>query len=191
MRTKEELINSLVIRLADNSNMPVRELKNVIAGELYEYSVERIECTELSVGDGSVTTALMNYFEVGKLSVNMAEGTLMRYKEAVAQLCAFCGKELNMITSEDISNFLYRYKVIHECQDTTMESKRLYFSSVFGYLYKHKKIESNPMLMVEGIKCKSKVKLPLSEEEMERIRMACEKETKRSGVRDIAIINFS
>lgn len=45
MRTKEELINSLVIRLADSSNISVRELKNAIAGELYEYSVSKIECT--------------------------------------------------------------------------------------------------------------------------------------------------
>ena len=66
MKTKEELINSLVIRLADSSNISVRELKNAIAGELYEYSVLKIECTELTTGDGSVTNALMNYFEVGK-----------------------------------------------------------------------------------------------------------------------------
>ena len=190
MKTKEELINSLVIRLADSSNISVRELKNAIAGELYEYSVSKIECTELTTGDGSVTNALMNYFEVGKLSANMSENSLQRYREAIGQLCKFCGKELNMITSEDINNFLYKYKKIHGCQDTTMESKRLYFSSVFGYLHKHKKIEENPMVMIEGIKCKSKVKTPLSEEEMERIRMACERETKRSGVRDIAMINF-
>lgn len=187
--TKEDLINSLVIRLADSTNISVRELKNAIAGELYDYSVEKVECTELSTGNGSATDYLMNYFIVGKMSANMAEGSIQRYKEAIYQLCKFCNKELNMITAEDINNFLYRYKKLHNCQDSTMDSKRLYFSSVFGYLYKHKKIEANPMHMVEGIKCKVKVKTPLSDEEMERIRMACEKR-KRCGVRDIAMVNF-
>ena len=188
--TKEDLINSLVIRLADNTDISVRELKNMIAGELYDYSVAKIDCTELSIGDGSTTDYLMNYFTVGKMSANMAEGSIQRYKEAVYQLCAFCNKELNMITGEDVNNFLYRYKKLHNCEDTTMESKRLYFSSVFGYLYKHKKIEENPMYRVEGIKCKSKVKTPLSDEEMEQIRVACEKEGERCRVRDIAMVNF-
>lgn len=190
MGTKEELINSLVIRLADSTNISVRELKNAIAGELYDYSIEKMESTELSVGDGSVTDKLLEYFVVGKLSVNMSEKSIQRYIEAIHQLCDFCHKELNMITSEDISNFLYRYKILHNCQDTTMESKRLYFSSVFGYLYKRRKIETNPMDMVDAIKCKEKVKKPLSDEEMERIRMACEKETPRCRARDIALINF-
>ncbi len=188
--TKEDLINSLVIRLADNTDISVRELKNVIAGELYDYSVEKIDCTELSTGDGSTTEYLMNYFTVGKMSANMAEASIMRYREAIEQLCTFCNKELNMITGEDINYFLYRYKKLHNCQDTTMESKRLYFSSVFGYLHKHKKIEENPMYMVEGIKCKSKLKTPLSDEEMEKIRVACEKENKRCRTRDIAMVNF-
>lgn len=190
MGTKEDLINSLVIRLADSSNIPIRELKNAIAGELYEYSVEKVECTEVSTGDGSVTEYLMNYFTVCKLSANMAESSIKQYTDAIYQLCAFCNKELNMIVAEDINNFLYHYKRIHGCQDTTMDSKRLYFSSVFGFLYKRKKIDSNPMDMVEGIKCKAKVKIPLSDEEMERIRMACEREGQKCGVRDIALINF-
>lgn len=190
MGTKEELINSLVIRLADSTNISVRELKNAIEGEMYDYSVDKVECTDLSIGDGSVTEKLLEYFIVGKMSVNMSENSIQRYIEAVHQLCDFCHKELNMITSEDISKFLYRYKILNNCQDTTMESKRLYFSSVFGYLKKRGKIETNPMDMVDAIKCKEKVKKPLSDEEMERIRMACEKESPRRRIRDIALVNF-
>ena len=190
MSTKEELINSLVIRLADSTSISVRELKNAISNELYDYSVERIECTDVSVGDGSVTDELLEYFVVGKLSVNMSENSIKRYIECVHQLCDFCHKELNMITSDDISAFLYRYKIINGCQDTTMESKRLYLSSVFGYLYRRRKIEYNPMDMVDAIKCKEKLKKPLSDEELERVKMACEKERPRRRIRDIAMINF-
>lgn len=190
MGTKEDLINSLVIRLADSTNISVRELKNAIAGEMYDYSIEKIECTELSLGDGSVTEKLLETFIVGKLSSNMSENSIKQYIDVVHQLCDFYHKELNMITSEDVTNFLYRYKVINDCQDTTMESKRLYLSSVFGYLHKRKKIESNPMDMVDAIKCKEKVKQPLTDEEVERIRIACESERPVKRERDIALINF-
>lgn len=190
MNTKEDLINSLVIRLADKSGMSVNELKNEISIGLYDYSINKIETTELSIGNGNVTTSLFRYFEVGKLGSNMTYESIQRYREAVIQLCDFCHKELNMITSEDINVFLYGYRKLKGVQDTTMHSKRLYLSSVFSYLYKHNKIEYNPMELVDPIKCKSKIKTPLSDEEVERIRMACESENSKAKRRDLAIINF-
>lgn len=187
---KEELINALVIRLADKTNTSVNELKNLISMELYDYSVDKIETTELSVSDGSITDSLFKYFEIGKLSTNMQPESIQRYREVVEQLCNFTHKELNMITSEDISVFLYKYKEIHNIQDTTMHSKRLYLLSVFSYLYKHKKIANNPMDMIDPIKYKVKVKTPLSDEEVERIRMACEEQRGKVSRRNIAMINF-
>ena len=187
---KDELINALVIRLADKTTLSINELKNLIAIELYNYSIEKIETTELSTGDGSVTCALFKYFEIGKRSTGMQSESIRRYREVVEQLCNLTHKELNMITSEDINVFLFMYKEIYKIQDSTMHSKRLYLSSVFSYLHKHKKIAANPMELIEPIKCKVKVKKPLTDEEIERIRMACEKQNGKVSRRNIAMINF-
>lgn len=188
--SKEQLVNALVIRLADKVGISIGELKNIITMELYDYSVEKIKNTELSVGDGSVTASLFNYFKIGKLSAGMQPDSIRRYYETIEQLCSFTHKELNMIDAEDINIFLYMYKDIYKIQDSTMQSKRLYLSSVFSYLYKHKKINSNPMELIEPIKCKIKVKQPLSDEEVERVRMACEEQKGKVSRRNIAMINF-
>lgn len=190
LNAKEQLINDLVMKLADNVGISIGELKNIITMELYDYSVEKIETTEISVGDGSVTASLFNYFKIGKLSSGMQQDSIRRYYEVVEQLCNFTHKELNMITSEDINIFLYMYKDIYKIQNSTMQSKRLYLSSVFSYLYKHKKISCNPMELIEPIKCKIKVKKPLSDEEIEKIRMACEQQKGKVSHRNIAMINF-
>lgn len=190
VNAKEQLINDLVMKLADKVGIGIGELKNIITMELYNYSVDKIETTDLSIGDGSVTISLFNYFKIGKLSSGMQKNSIRRYYEVVEQLCNFTHKELNMITSEDINIFLYMYKDIYKIQDSTMQSKRLYLSSVFSYLYKHKKISYNPMEVIEPIKCKVKVKQPLSDEEVEKIRMACEQQRGKVSHRNIAMINF-
>ena len=66
-----------------------------------------------------------------------------------------------------------------------MESKRLYLSSVFSYLYKNKKINDNPMNRVDPVSHVKKVKRALSDEELERIILAC-----NGNRREIAMVYF-
>ena len=190
MKTKDELINSLVMRLADESSMSVKELKQAISVELYNYSVNEITNTELSVADGTTTNALFQYFAVGKLGANKSQETIKQYRTVVNQLCDMLNKELNMITTEDINYFLVMYKQVYNVSDYTMENKRLYLSSVFGYLFNHKKIHENPMERIEPVGYTIKVKTPLTDEEIERIKIACELQGGKAGMRNYAIINF-
>lgn len=139
MNTKEELINALVIKLSEETNLSVKDLKQTISTELYNYNISEITTTEIAATDGSITNALFQYFVIGKLGANKSKETIKQYKMVVYQLCDMLNKELNMITSEDINYFLVMYKQIHKVSDYTMENKWLYLSSVFGYLYTHKK----------------------------------------------------
>ena len=65
-QTKENLINSLVIDLAETSNLPTSELKSKIETKLYNWHWTEITNTQLSACDGSVTRALLKYLRTGK-----------------------------------------------------------------------------------------------------------------------------
>ena len=65
-----------------------------------------------------------------------------------------------------------------------MDIKRKYLSSVFSYLYKHKKIADNPMSIVEPVKYKKCIKVPLKDEEIELLKI------NTTNSRDLAIIHF-
>ena len=54
-QTKDNLINELVISLADNCNLSISELKQKLQMELYDWNVQKIKTTELSVKNGEVT----------------------------------------------------------------------------------------------------------------------------------------
>lgn len=185
MDKKTELVNSLVMKLADRGNLTIQDVKYVLIPELHNYNVTEIGSTELSVKDGSATISLFNYFRIGKLSSNKSEKSLEQYELVVKQLCNFVNKELNMITTDDINYFLVDYKRINNIKDSTMETKRLYLSSVFTYLHAHGKIAYNPMSLVDSIKYKKCVKTVLSDEEIERIKIVCENDR-----RTIAMVAF-
>lgn len=191
MESKADLVNALVYRLADKTEMSIGELKSAIEISMFEYSVERIETTELTVGGaGSVTDQLWLYFEIGKLSQNITRGTLDQYKLVVYQLCTVIGKELNLITADDVKVYLLKMKMLNGCCDTTLNNKRLNLSSVFSYLHNHEKIAYNPMNKVDRIKCRSSIKQPLSEIEVEVILMACGELKPVARKRAVALIYF-
>lgn len=183
-QTKDNLINELVISLADNCSLSISELKQKLQMELYDWNCQRIETTELSVKNGEVTKELLRYFEIGKLGSNKSKETIVQYERVALQLCDLLDKELNMITTEDINYFLVMYKNIHGVSDYTMEYKRLCLSSIFTYLHKNNKINENPMDRIEPITYEKKVKQSLTDEEFERLVLACKDR------REIALIYF-
>lgn len=140
--------------------------------------------TALSVFEGSRTDRLLDYFRMGKLSSKKQEETVSQYVRVAYQLVDMVHKELDEITKEDVKYFLIRYPQIHHVSDCTMDCKRRYLSSLFGYLFANEVIPKNPMAAIEVVKYKKVVKQPLKDEEIERIKLACK--TKR----DIAIVTF-
>ena len=172
-QTKDNLINELVISLADNCSLSISELKQKLQMELYDWNCQRIETTELSIKNGEVTKELLRYFEIGKLGSNKSKETIVQYERVAIQLCDLLDKELNMITTEDVNYFLVMYKNIHGVSDYTMEYKRLCLSSIFTYLYKNKKINDNPMDRIEPITYEKKVKQALTDEEIEKLILVC------------------
>ena len=59
---KSNLIKSLTIQLAERCDMPILELQNVIANELCDYSVTKINSNLPATGDGSATYYIFKKF---------------------------------------------------------------------------------------------------------------------------------
>lgn len=195
MDAKENLITQFLLKVADKvGNGELAFLRDQLSAVLYNYAVSEIEHTEVAkVYTGETTLSLMKYFAIGKISAGMAMGSLDQYQRTARQLCDFVGKELNMITTEDVRYFLVEYprhnptgKVVSMA---TMDSKRRLLSSIFDYLRKNKKIAENPMDQIDRIKFKKKVKKPLTDAQIEEVKVACEY-TGRNRVRNYAMLLF-
>lgn len=194
MSKKNELMNTILsAAMGSFDGNTITELKNILRISLYDYSVEKITTTDVSVGNYETTQGLLEYFTICKLSSGRSHKTIKQYLLVAQQLCNTVGKSLSEIDSQDVIYFLAKYPTTKtpNVSQSTMDSKRRYLSSIFGLLKKHKKISENPMDMVEQIKCKSKVKQPLTDKEIDDINKAISKtKNKVARVRNSAIMQL-
>lgn len=191
---KDGLINTILYSMIDKlDSSQLDKLKHCLQISFYDYNIEKIETTEVSCGSENSTRELIEYFSICKLSSGRSQNTIKQYVRVVYQLCNTVHKELNTITSEDVIYFLAKYPCTKtpNVSGCTMDTKRRYLSSVFSLLKKHKKIAENPMDMVEGLKYKSKVKIPLDDSEIENIKVAISNEkNKMVRTRNTAILEL-
>lgn len=183
MEAKEKLQLRLLRMMSNSlSDEQLKILKDSMSAVMYDYGVTEIDDTELAQYEGSKTEQLIKYYTVSKLASNTGRETIVQYVRVVRQLCDICHKELDEITKEDVRYFLIEYARKNNIKASTMDSKRRYLSSVYSYLYANEMIPKNPMSAVEPIKTKKVIKKPLTDEEIERLKLACKSK------RDLAIL---
>lgn len=170
---KVEFVENLVVNLRQYyPEIDERVARTIIYNHIKNYDITEKDLTDIIIPDFT-TEILLRAFKVYKGSRNVSKGTIEQYEIVVRQLCNYVGKDLGHISSDDIVYFLKCYKEDFNIKSSTMENKRLYLNSVFTTLHKHGKIPINPMAVIDPIKCDKKQQLPLSEEEIEKIFMAC------------------
>ncbi len=99
-------------------------------------------------------------------------------------MLSYVGKNVQEIEDDDLIDYMHKYKQIRKVSGRYLNSMRLVFNSFFRWLQRRKIIMRNPVDGLEPIKYRQVVKKPLSPEELEKVRCACERE------RDLAIVEF-
>lgn len=113
-----------------------------------------------------------------------SEGTIEQYRLHLSRMLSYVGKNVEDIDDDDLIAYMEKYKALRHVSNRYMNNIRLVFNSFFRWLQRKKVIMRNPVDGLEPIKYKQAVKKPLSPEELEKVRCACEQE------RDLAIVEF-
>lgn len=186
MTEKNSLVNEITLKLAEDYNLPIKELKSKISDIVQSYHVTISD--EGRCGTDLSTEYLMKKFADGKSAVGMSDNTLKQYRIAIAKLEAVSGKSMADIESEDINAFLRKYgKTV---SDVTLKAKYQLISSVYNYLYQHRYIPHNPVTASESPKATVVYQEPLSRLNLEKIKSVIERLPVKESLRDMAIIHF-
>lgn len=159
--------------MADSTYLPISELKKLVAEAVSDFDVSYMDTTLPSTGDGSATRWLMREFCHSKANQGMSEASLYQYMTAIKMLVGYCKKEITLIDHRDINMFIEHYRMTG-VQSTTVKNKYELISSVFSWLTIRHYIAENPMLMVDKVKTEQKFKKPLTQSEIEMIKVAIE-----------------
>lgn len=190
-KDKTILIQSITIALADSCGLSANELQQRIEAVMNDYSIFHIDTTGLSTCDGSTTIFIMKKFFERGYNQSLSEGTMKQYGYTVREVCQYNNKEINLLNADDINRYLMYCKA-RGCGDVSRDNKRRALSSIFTFMMNKHFIADNPMLEVDKIKVNLKPDSPLTQKEIEKIKIACEKRTIKEELRtrDKAMVYF-
>lgn len=180
---KDEIVSAILQEMMPLLNKEqMVALKEVVRVKLCSYDIRRKEtavmCTDHN-GQNYLRVFLDNFHQNGK-----SEGTIEQYQLHIGRMLSYIGKNVQDIDDDDLIDYMHKYKQIRKVSGRYLNNMRLVFNSFFRWLQRRKVILRNPVDGLEPIKYRQVVKKPLSPEELEKVRRACERE------RDLAIVEF-
>lgn len=179
---KEQLINSILQFLSGKlPDEDITELRLQLYYQLADYQISK-KCTDLTV---MPEKTYMDYLYMYLAALRMAgrsEKTLEHYRLQLSLMLHAIQKPVQDITTDDLFTYLAIYKNQRHVGNRYLDGKRIIFNGFFSWMQKKKHIVYNPAAALDRIKYEKRIKQPLSDEEREVLRCACEKE------RDLALI---
>ena len=161
----EEIIQTIKrAMMPDLSPAQMEKLENVLCITLHGKKIteERNELTSTGE-DGDV--AKINMFLGSKKTTGRADGTLQQYSREIYSMLDFLGKRLGI-------------------QMSTMQTRIHYLSSFWDFLTLERLVPDNPVRRIGGLKVETTVKKPFAQEELEALRLHCDRS------RDRALVEF-
>ena len=158
------------------------ELKNALYYVLSEYDISE-KCTDLQRVDRSWESVL-GTFLVRKRVEGRSERTLSLYNLHLRRMLQNLNKPVEEITEADLFLYIEMYKRKRNVSGVYLDNIRLVFSSFFGWLNIKGYISRNPAAGLDPIKAEKRIKKPLSDTDLEKLRRKCRLE------RDLALIEF-
>lgn len=102
-----------------------------------------------------------------------SKGTLMQYEYAMNDFSFWLRKDIKTVLDIDVLAYLdwtYNKGMVSL---RTLDGRRLILSSFFTFMHDTGKMSYNPMKTIDRIKFKEKVREPLDDMELEKVRNAC------------------
>lgn len=163
------------------STEQVNRIVDIITLALVRYDVEPKSSALVEYKADDIE--MLQKFFVAKATEGLTQKTLCYYKAILDKALKTIKKHIKDITTNDVRAYIIGLK-FRGCSEATQNNERRVLSSFFKFLNAEGEIESNPMLRINNIKESKKLKKPLSEVELETLRLHAK------CLRDRAIIEF-
>ena len=173
----EQVISKVLLGMLGKG---AEELKNVLYCVLSGYEITE-KTRELRNVNGGWEEEL-GEFLVRKRVEGRSEGTIQQYNQHLRRMLRYIDKSVGEITEADLFMYISMYKKQREVSNGYLDNIRLVFSSFFSWLSNKGYIGKNPAAGLDPIRTEKRIKKPLSDTELERIRRKCAIE------RDLALI---
>ena len=172
---EEKLVN-ILNQMAEYLSVPqMKKLQEVLLENLSNTTAQK---------ENVVNSDYLKLFLDAKRIEGCSERTLQYYKITVEHMLKKISTPIRKMTTDEIRTYLVDYQRRGGCSKVTIDNIRRNISSFFSWLEEEDYILKSPMRRIHKIRTKTVVKEVISDENMEKMRDACEE------VRDLAIIDL-
>lgn len=173
---REKLKNELLLLLdkyIDTNNL--KSIDQQLDIILSNYEIESRK-TDIVTYEYQIPKSIEIYI-VSKKIAGLSDKTLYLYKIVLEDFFRTVQKQPEQIRTDDIRLYLYLYQKEHGITNRSLDSRSTILCSYFGWMASEEYINKNPAINITPIKYERKHKRPMSQLELEKIRLACK--TKR------------
>ena len=122
----------------------------------------------------------IDMFIEAKRIENLSKRTLKYYESTIRKCLDYIGKPLRFVDANDIRRCLSWAMVERGCTPTTVNNERRCLSTFFQWLENEDIIRKSPVKRTKALKEEKADKKPFSDDEVARLREACEDERERA-----------
>lgn len=169
---KERFKNDLLLLLntyVDTETL--REIDQKLNIMLSDYEIESRK-TDVVVYEYQIPSSVEIYI-VSKKIAGLSDKTLYLYKIVLEDFFHTVQKEPERVSANDIRIYLYKYQKEHGISNRTLDCRRTILCSYFGWMASEEYLDKNPAINIAPIKYERKHKKPMTQLELEKIRLAC------------------
>lgn len=167
---KEEFINNVAIKL-ELPREEVQKVKNLLFMELYNYSLIKIQNTDVAIYEENVNEEAVRMFFVAKNIQGCTKRTLEYYRSVISAFLNFLqNKPVTSITTNDIRYYLAVKKERDNNSDPNVDNIRRTLSSFFAWLMEEEYITKNPIVKIKKVRQEKYVKKAFKDTEIEKLR---------------------
>ena len=175
---KEQFVKSVEESLASAlKREQIEKVSQAVISVLKDYELNRSEHRLISY-DG-INEATLKRFCACLLVGGKSEKTIAQYHRTAVKLSQSVRKNYTDMNVYDIRMFL-GFEKQRGISNRTLENTRANLSAFFQWMVNEELITKNPCLNITPIKYTDKVRLPLSNVEIDELRRACKSEKERA-----------
>lgn len=182
---KTEVISSITKDMEDSlTDYQLNKLKEslIINFERVDFIIKTDELEHQKELDENKD--MINSFISSKQVEGCSERTIKYYKEIIEKFVNDFDKSIKQISTNEIRNYLSKYKDNSSCGSTTIDNIRRVLSSFFSWLEDEDYIMKSPVRRIHKIKTAVVIKEVLTDENLERLRDECE------NIRDLSLVEL-
>lgn len=175
-------IDEIVVKIIGKTTLACPEvdqlkLRSILEDVLYDYDIQP-KCTAIAL-KANMNEKIAMFLACKKLD-GLSGLTIDSYKLHLLRFSRCMNKNVEDITTVDIRRYLAYLMQQYKLKDTSIETEKSILKSFFNWLEDEEIITKNPARKIKPTKVEKRLRKALDDEELERLRDACETPRQRA-----------